>query len=190
MSISKASPEVIQLSKPNLPLTSTSPEMREDEVPCSFTTVRLSNVLSKVTDSSSSQPLKDNICTSNAFGVSFQETLSDSCVLPSSSTAGQSKQLPHLSTGAPKGHPLITQFSHEAKCQSQPPNVSMAAQSHVGSPVPITAIALQPGHHVLKPKQGVMVQGITVTPVTSSSTASGSPSVSVTRNIQVGSTCR
>ena len=186
MTISKASPEIIQLSKPSL---SPKPDITEGmvtAVPCSFTTVKLQNVLSKATNStlqsdSSIHPLKTNPCISRTCSTTFQTT---NASFPVSSVT-QSKQLiPHmqLSPGTLKGQPLVTQLSQNNHIQSNSsPASAVTFQPQPSSSLqsaPISVIALQPGHHILKPNQCTMPRCVTVTPVTSSNTVvctAGSP---------------
>lgn len=187
MSISKASPEIIQLSKPCI---SSKPDIPEDmmtTVPCSFTTVKLQNVLSKATNStlqsdSSIHPPKVNPCISRTCSTTFQTT---NASFPVSSVA-QSKQLishMQLSPGTLKGQHLVTQRSQDNHIQSNSsPAIAVTIQPQPSSylqPAPSSVISLQPGHHVLKPNQGTVSHCVTVTPVTSPVTVvctAGSPS--------------
>ena len=186
MTISKASPEIIQLSKPNLPSKPDIPEGMVTAVPCSFTTVKLQNVLSKATNStlqsdSSIHPLKINPCISRTCDTTFQTTNVTSPVC----SVMQSKQLiPHLqlSTGTLKGQLLVTQPSRSNHIPSHSsPVIATTIQpqpSRYLQSASISAIALQPGHHILKPNQGTMPRCVTVTPVTSPLTVvctAGSP---------------
>ena len=176
MTIGKASPEVIQLSKHSLPLKSAALEETQTKMPYSFTTVKLHNVLSQVTDSTN-QSLKDNSSSAKLCG---QQALSETMTSPSTSVAEQSKQLIsplQLSAGTSKRQPLVTQVSQDIV---HSPVISMSNLKPLTSSsyqsAPITAIALQPGHHFLKPRQSVLQHGVTVTPITSSVVMSTSPS--------------
>ena len=188
MTVGKASPEVIQLSKGLSPKSGTPvPESVSTAVPCSFTTVKLHDILSKATDSSAQtdpviKPLKTDSSTTRTCSTSVQVTSNDSVTPPPVSSGVQSNV--QSSSRASKGQPSFTQLSQNNHIHSHsPPIIAMARQPQPSSSLksaPITAIALQPGHHVLKPSQGVPSRGITVTPVTSpvSACTSGSqPSV-------------
>lgn len=183
MTISKASPEIIQLSKPSLSSKPDIPEGMVTAVPCSFTTVKLQNVLSKATNStlqsdSLIHPLKIN---SRTCSTTFQTT---NASFPVSSVSQSKQYIPHmqLSPRTLKGQPLVTQLSQNNHIQS---NLSSASAVTIQpqpstylQSAPISVIALQPGHHVLKPTQCTMPRCVTVTPVTSPVTVvctAGSP---------------
>ena len=169
MTISKASPEIIQLSKPSLSSKPDIPEGMVTAIPCSFTTVKLKNVLSESTDStlqsdSLIHPLKITPCVTETCSTTFQATNVSS---PTSSVAQSKLQ---LSTETLKGQPLVTQLSRNNHIQSHSsPIIAATIQPQLSSylqSAPISAIALQPGHHILNRNQGTIPHCVTVTPVT------------------------
>ena len=128
---------------------------------CSFTTVKLQDVLSHTTNST----VKDSSATSS---TSVHMTSSGSVSSPTVSAATHSKRVPHplLSTGASQVQPLRAQLPQDCDLPSRSPPVSL--QPRTTDTSQYTAMALQPGHHVLRPKPNVTPPSVSVTQVTDS----------------------
>ena len=161
LTIGKASPQIIQLSKPTARLRSESSTLEETThpVPCSFSTVKVQDVLSRSADST------------HHDSSSFVQVLSGDI---SSPVAVHSKQL-HVSshhmlqTGPSNVQPLCAQLSQESNFPSQSSPVSLQPYTTSTSQyTPMSALALLPGHHVLRPKPSTTPSSVNVTAVTSS----------------------
>ena len=161
LTIGKVSPQIIQLSKPTARLRSESSTLEETTHPVShsFSTVKVQDVLSRNDDST-------HYVSSSSVQVLSRDI--------SSPVAVHSKQLhvsPHhmLPTGPSNVPPLCTQLSQESNFPSQSSPVSL--QPHTTSTSQYTsmsALALLPGHHVLRPKPSTTPPIVNVTAVTSS----------------------